>query len=98
MSIQFTSDPSWEEPAIRAGLRRTFAALVLVVLVAGPIALGGAVAWMLNREMVSYSGDDSWVRMKPNVSADQGSMPMISSAEIKAVGLDLEDVNGILRR
>lgn len=98
MSMQFTSDPSWEEPAIRTSLRRTCAALFVVVLIAGPIAVGGAVAWMLNSEMMSSPGDDSWVRMKPNISAASGSLPLISTAEIKAVGLQPEDVNAILRR
>jgi len=52
----------------------------------------------LNSEMLSSPGDDGWVRMKPNISAESGSLPLISTAEIKAVGLQPEDVNAILRR
>ena len=45
MSIQAIDGATWEPSAARAVLRKTLFALLVLVVVAGPIAVGGAVGW-----------------------------------------------------
>ncbi len=98
MSIQAIDGSSWEPSAARVVVRRTLFALAVLVVVAGPIAVGGAVAWVLTREAGPALSDDGWLRTKPAFAKSTTGFPLISAAEVRAAGSSLDEARRILSR
>ena len=98
VSIQTIEDSDWEQSSGRAALRRTVVLLALVVLIVGPILIGGMVGWMATREAGPVLGDDGWLRTRSSVASTGAGFPLVSASELQAAGLSVDEARTILRR
>jgi len=98
VSIQAIDGSTWEPSAAKAVVRRTLLVLAAIGVVMGPIAIGGAVAWVLTREAGPALSDDGWLRTRPALSKSSAGFPLISSGEVRAAGVTLDEARRILSR
>lgn len=98
MSIQTLDGSSWGDSAARSAVRRTIGLLVLVLVIVGPLMVGGALGWMATREPGPTLGNDGWLRTKPTVAVDRIGFPMVSTSELSAAGVSVDDASKILKR
>ena len=98
VSIQSIDGYAWEASAFSIAVRRLLVLVAVIVLVAGPVAVGGALGWMLTSEDGPVLGDDGWLRLRPAVTTSKVGFPLASSAEIDAAGLSVDEARKILRR
>ncbi|MEQ8397834.1 hypothetical protein [Thalassobaculum sp.] len=98
MSIQSIDGSAWEASAFSIAMRRLLILVAVIMLLAGPVALGGALGWMLTNEDGPVLGDDGWLRSRPVITTSKIGFPLASSAEIEAAGLSVDEARKILRR
>lgn len=98
MSIQSIDGSTWESSALLLAVRRLTLLVVLMAVLAGPVAIGGALGWILTSEEGPVLGDDGWLRTRPTADLGTAGLPLASSAEIEATGLSMDEARKILRR
>ena len=98
MSIQTLETSGWVDSAAWTAVRRTVMSLAVVVILAGPIAVGGVLGWMMTREAGPMLGDDGWLRTRAGTAKTAAGFPLVSTAELEAAGSTLDEARRILRR
>ena len=89
---------AWESSVLLFAVRRLLLLVVLIAVLAGPVAIGGALGWILTFEEGQVLGDDGWLRTRPTAGLGVTGLPLASIAEIEATGLSMDEARTILRR
>ena len=98
MSIQTIEANDWDDSSARIALRRTVVVVALIAVIVGPLLIGGVVGWMTTREEGPILGEDGWLRTRSSIARTGTGFPLVSSGELEAAGLTLDEARKILRR